>query len=329
MFNVYVWRFGNFNDEITIRGDNLPPGIGVNPQIISGGQKQAVIVVHAEADAKWWAGGIKIVGTATTKGKKLTREVRSATITWPVPQVNIPTITRLDRELVVAVRDKAAYTLVAGTKTINVIQGEKISIPVKLVGNDNFKGNVQVAAIGGPVGLVPQPVSLTPGQGGTVTLDAKGGAAFAPGNYTVFLRGQTQPINLKQPAPKGAPPNIVNISLPISLTILPKQLGKLTALPTAPKVSLGKDVEVTVRLARQYDLPLSLTVEAILPPTLKGVTVKSATINVGEEETKLIFSVAPNAVIGTTPQITIRATALFNDNVPVVHEVKVSLAIAK
>jgi hypothetical protein len=328
---LYVWRFGGFNQDITISGDNLSPGIGVQPQIIASGQKQAVVVVHAEPDAQLWAGAITIVGTATVNGQKLTREVRSATITWPVVQVNIPTITRMDRELVLAVRDKAPYSLIIGTPKINVIQGQKISIPVKLVPGEKFKTNVQVAAIGGPAGLNPQAITLTPGKDGTVTLDAKGGALFAPGNYTVFLRGQTQPINPKQPIliPKGGPPNFVQFSMPVSVTIVPKQLGKLTATPATAKVSAGKDVEITVRLARQYDLPLALKVEAILPPNFKAESVKEGTIKPGEEETKLLISVAPGATIGATSTITIRATAMFNDTVPVVHETKVTLAVTK
>lgn len=328
-FNVYVWRLGNFNEEITLSGQDLPQGVGVKPQIIASSQKQAVVVVHADADAKPWAGGIKIVGTATAGGKKLVREVRSATITWPVAQANIPTITRIDRELVVAVRDKAPYTLVLGTQKISVVQGEKISIPVKVVGEGAFKTNVQVAALGGPAGLIATPVTITPGQGGNVTLDAKGGMAFTPGNYTVFLRGQTQPINPKQPPPKGAAPNIVNISMPVSVTIVPKVLGKLTATPQNAKVSLGKDVEITVRFARQFDLPLALKVETILPPGVKGISAKDVTIKAGDDEAKIVVSVAPTATVGMTPQITIRATAMFNDTVPIVHETKVSLSIAK
>ncbi len=328
-FTVFVWRMGNFNDDITISGQDLPAGIGVKPQIIPGSQKQAVVVVHADADAKPWAGAIKIIGSATPRGQKLTREVRSATITWPVAQANTPTITRIDRELVIAVRDKAPYSLVLGTQKISVVQGEKISIPVKVVGADSFKTAVQIAALGGPTGLVPTPVTITPGQGGTVTLDAKGGMAFTPGNYTVFLRGQTQPINLKQPPAKGAPPNIVQVSMPVSVTIVPKVLGKLTALPAASKVSLGKDVEITVKFARAFDLPLALKVEAVLPPGVKGITAKDVTIKAGDDEAKIVFSVAPNATIGQTPAITIRATAMFNDTVPVVHETKVTLAIAK
>ena len=329
-YNVYVWRFGGFNGEITLDGEKLPPGLGVRPQIVAAGQKQAVVVVHADPGAKPWEGPITLVGTATIDGKKLVREVRAATMSWPVQQANTPTITRLDRELVVAVRDKAPYTLVVGTDKIKVNQGEKVSIPVKLVSGETFKGNVQVQAIGGPPGLVPQNVSLTPGQGGTVTLDTKGGTQIPPGNYTVFLRGQTQPVNPKGPPPKGnIPPNLIQVSMPVSVTIVPKQLGKFTATPGNAKVALGKDTEVTVRLARQYDLPLSLKVEAIFPPNVKGVSAKEVTIKAGEEEAKLIFTVAPNATIGMAQSVTIRATAMFNETIPLVHETKLSLTIAK
>jgi hypothetical protein len=328
-YTVFVWRTGGFSEEITLSGENLPPGVGVRPQIISSGQKQAVLVVHAEPDAKPWAGGITILGTATVKGQKLSREVRSATISWAVQQNNIPTITRMDRELTLAVRDKAQYSLVIASQKINVPQGEKISIPVKLVGNDNFKTTVQVAAIGGPPGLIPSILTLTPGQGGTATLDVKGGQPIPPGNYTVFLRGQTQPINPKQPAKGNLPPNIVQISMPVSVTIVPKVLGKMTAVPAASKVSVGKNVEITVKFARAYDLPLALKVEAILPPNLKGVTAKDVVIKPGEEEAKIVFTVAPDATIGATPVITLRATAMFNETVPIVHETKVTLAITK
>jgi len=329
-YNVYVWRFGGFNEQITLSGENLPPGVGVRPQIISGAQKQAVVVVHADPDAKPWEGGITLVGTATVNGKKLTREVRAATMSWAVPQANIPSITRMDRELALAVRDKAAYTLVVTSDKIKVNQGEKVSIPVKLVAGGEFKTAVQVAAIGGPPGLIPQNLSLTPGQGGAVTLDTKGGVPIPPGNYTVFLRGQTQPINPKAPPPKGAMPvNIIQVSMPVMVTIVPKQLGKFNATPANAKVSLGKDVEVTVRIARQYDLPLSLKVEAILGPNVKGVTAKDVTIKAGDEEAKLIFTVAPNATVGAPQSITIRATAMFNGDTPIVHETKLTLTIAK
>ncbi len=330
-FNVYAWRFGGFTGDITLSGQNLPPGVGVNPQVISGAQKQAVFVAHADASAKSWEGAIRIVGTATVNGKKIVRDVRAATMSWPVAQGNNPSITRLDRELVLAVREKAPYTLALTSDKIKVNQGDKVSIPVKVVPGENFKTAVQVAAFGGPPGMIQQNVSITPGQGGTVTLDTKGGAPIPPGNYTVFLRGQTQPINLKQPQPPkaGGPPNIVQVSMPVLVTVVPKQLGKFNATPTNAKVAVGKDVEVTVRRARQYHLPVFLKVEAVLPPNVKGVTAKDVTIKADEEEAKLIFTVAPDATVGPAQSITIRATAMFNDMYPIVHEAKLTLNIGK
>jgi hypothetical protein len=186
-------------------------------------------------------------------------------------------------------------------------------------------------ALGGPPGVVPQNVAINPGQGGKVTLNTKGNMQIPPGNYTVFLRGQTVAINPKNPQPPkaGGPPNIVQVSMPVLVSVVPKQLGKFTATPANAKVSAGKNVEVTVRLARQYDLPLPVKVEAILPPNVKGISAQTATIAAGEEEAKLVFAVAPDAAVGPAPSITIRATAMFNNEYPVVHETKLTLTIAK
>src|SRR5262249_28025146 len=52
VLNVYVWRQDGFNSPITITGDNLPPGIKVQPQVIHPGQKQALMVVSAATEAK-------------------------------------------------------------------------------------------------------------------------------------------------------------------------------------------------------------------------------------------------------------------------------------
>jgi hypothetical protein len=299
--------------------------------VIPGSQKVGNFVVHADAGAQSWTGAINVVGTADAKGQKLVREVRSATMSWPVIQQNVPSITRLDRELVVAVRDKAPYTLAVEKPRITLQQGEKISIPVKLVPGENFKTNVTVNAIGGPPGLIAPAITLTPtAPGGNATLDIKGGMAIPPGNYTVFVRGQTNPINPKNPQPPkgGAPPNIVQTSMPVIVTIVPKQLGKLTATPTNAKVMPGKDVEISVRFARQFEVASNLKIEAIMPPNVKGLSAKIVQLKAEDEETKLTINVSPEAPPGQQ-SITIRATAMFNDTIPVVHEAKVTLNVGK
>jgi hypothetical protein len=330
-FNVFVWRLGGFTGDITLSAQDLPPGVTVKPQVLGGAQKQAVGVVNAGPEAAAFTGAIKLIGTATINGQKQVREMRAATIVWPVPAPNILTVTRLDRELVLAVRDKAPYSLAVGTDKIIVNQGDKISVPVKMETHwPDFKGNVTVTAGALPPGLSLNPVTLSTGNkdGAVAVFNNKGGAALPPGHYTIVLRGQTQPINPKAPPPpqmgKG-PINHVQASAPITLTILPTQLGKLTVTPAQAKVQPGKAVELTVKLARQYDLPLPLQVEAIVPEGVKGISAKT-TIPADREEAKLVIEVPPDAPANIA--LTIRATAIFEDR-PVVHEAKVTLAVGK
>jgi hypothetical protein len=333
-FTAFVWRLGGFKGDVELAGEALPPGLSVRPQILSNVQKQAVIVVSAGAQAVPYAGAIKIVGTAVIAGKKVKREVRAASIIWPVAQVNTLTATRLDRELVVAVRGQAPYSLIAGADKVAVLQGEKIGIPVKMAAHwPNFKSTVQLVAIGLPLGpqgkgMAGPGVSLAAGKESvTYTIDTKVGQGLAPGKYTLVLRGQTQPINPKQnQPPKGGPVNHIQVTPPIVLTVIPKQLGKLTvAQPT--KLQAGKKVELTVKFARQYDMPIPLKVEVIVPDG-KGLTATTATIGADQDEVKLTVTAAANAAPGSTA-IIVRATALFDGTRPIVHETKLNVAVGK
>jgi hypothetical protein len=229
-YSVFVWRLGGFTGDITLTADKLPPGLSVRPQVLSNNQKQAALVVNAAADAPPYTGPITVMGSAVIDGKKVTREVRAAGMVWPVPQPNILTMTRLDRELVLAVRDKAPYSLSTETDALTVAQGEKIRIPVKLTTHwPDFKSNVQLSAAALPPGLNVPPITLTPGKDtAAAVFELKGGVALAPGNYTLVLRGQTQPIQPKGGAvmPKGGPVNHVQYTPPIALTVLAKKSAK-------------------------------------------------------------------------------------------------------
>jgi hypothetical protein len=335
-FSAFVWRMGGYNGDIEISGEALPPGVSVRPQILSNAQKQAVVVVSASADATPYAGPIKIVGTAVIAGKKVKREVRAAGIIWPVAQLNTLTATRLDRELVVAVRGQAPYSLSAGTEKLTVQQGEKVGIPVKMAAHwPDFKGTVQIAAIGAPqgpqgAGMAGPGVSLSAGkESATITIDTKAGQGLAPGKYTIVLRGQTQPINPKQQnqPPKGGPVNHIQVTPPIVLTVIPKQLGKLTVNSPA-KLQPGKQIELTVKFARQYDMPIPLKVEVVLPDSVKGLETTTAIIGPDQDEVKLTITAATNASPGAAA-IIVRATAMFDETVAVVHEAKVNVAVGK
>src|SRR5206468_1574776 len=98
---------------------------------------------------------------------------------------------------------------------------------------------VQVVALSLPTGMVLPPVTVAPGkESATLTFDAK--PNVSPGNYTLVLRGQTQPVG--KPPPKGSPPNQAQTAAPITLTIVPKQLAKLD-VPGTVKLPVGKEID--------------------------------------------------------------------------------------
>ncbi len=325
-YNLHVWREDGFNGDITLTAVDLPPGLSVPPQIVSAGQKPAVVVIGAAPDAAPWAGALHLKATAEIQGRKVVRDVRAAAITWAVPQQNIPAISRLEHELVLAVRGKAPYRLTAASERLNVLQGESIKVPVKVQAAD-LKANVQIDALGLPSAVKLPPLTLTAGKEGTIVIDTRTG--LSPGNYTLVLRGQTQPQKPNQPPQKNAPPNLVEYTTPVTLTVVPKQLIKLTVTPSPAKVQLGKQTELIVRAARQTELALDYKVDVVLPPNAAGISVPETTLKAGQDETKLIVSASPQAMPGTMPTLTVRATALFNGSIPVVHEAKVPLSVMK
>jgi hypothetical protein len=328
-WTVFVQRLGGFTGDITLVGEKLPPGLTLRPQIIAANQKQSGLVVSAAPEAPPYVGPIQVVASAMIDGKKVTREVRAATITWPIQQQqqNTPTITRLDRELILALRDKAPYSLSIAKDKISVLQGEKIIVPVKLtlIAAD-FKANVQVSALALPTGMAMQPATLAPGKDVNVTLDSK--TTVLPGNYTLVLRGQTQPPQPNQQPKPGGPRNLIQMAPPIAVTIVPKQLAKLTVPQNNPKIKAGGTADVIIKVNRQFDYrgPFKVEVDA---KSAKGISAQAATIKAGEEEVKLTLTAAPGTPPGGNPTVTVRVTAMFNDTLPVVHEGKFTVAVTK
>lgn len=326
-FTVFVYRTGGFTGDITLAGDKLPPGLTIRPQVVAGNQKQAALVVSAAPEAPPYAGPISVLATATVDGKKLVREVRSATITWSInqQQQNTPVVSRLDRELVVAVRDKAPFSLSVEKDRISVLQGERISIPVKLTAID-FKGGVQISALSLPVGMALAPVTVQAGGNATINLDSK--TTVLPGNYTVVLRGQTQPPQPNQQPKPGGPRNLIQTSPPIDVTIVPKTLAKVAVPQSNPKIKVGGTTEVTIKVARQFDYAGVFKVE-VDPKTAKGLTVAPATIKAGEDEVKLALKADDGTPPNPNVNVTVRVIAMFNDTLPVVHEAKFNVAVVK
>ena len=146
-----------------------------------------------------------------------------------------------------------------------------------------------------------------------------------PGNYTIVLRGQSQPTNPKDNANKKVvgPPNLIEHSIPIEIAIVPKQIFKFKNSDNSIKVSRGTSVDVAVALTRLFPYDGAAQVEIVTPA--KGIEAKVSPLGGTDEELKLKLQVAADAPLGPVI-LALRVTAQFNET-PVVHDATVRFNI--
>jgi hypothetical protein len=334
---VLAWRHDGFNGEIALSAEGLPAGITCpTQQFIGPSQKQSTLVLMAAPDAEPWTGPIHIKGTATIQGTRVEREARPATITWAVPQLNLPAISRLDRDVVLAVRSGTPYHVAATADHTTVHAGEKVQIKVKIEQRaKNMKVPLQLSVLNLPQNLITGPGAAQPLQlaadkdEATIALDVR--PNVPPGAYTVVVRGQAT-ISLTRDNANGIkqPQNtlVIQPSEPITLFVLPKQLATVNVDPAAPKVGQGKEVAVTVKVSRllEYDGPFTL--QLVVPDSVKGISAEPVTIAEGKDEAKLVVRVGDDAPIGNQAGLLIRTVGQWHKQ-EIGQETKFAVNVSK
>jgi hypothetical protein len=317
-YTVFAWREDGFRGDIALSVEGLPKGVTCPPQVIGPDAKQGVLVVTAAADAPDWTGNITVRGTAQVGGRAVVREARGATITWPVQQ-NVVALARLDRAVPLAVRDKAPCAVTLRMEKASVLAGEKLTVPLNVKRLwDDLKGPVQVTAVGLPgqgnqqplVFNNGQPLTLNPGKDdASAVLDVRPNAP--PGVYTLVLKATATLPYSKDPAAKNKPNvTVTEVSTPLTVTVVPKSVATVALAPANVNSKAGKDVEVTVKVSRQFDFAGEFKVELVAPADAKGVSAEAVTIPAGKDEAKLTLKLAADAVPGGR-NLTVRATAVF------------------
>lgn len=343
-YTVLAWRRDGFNGEVTLTLEGLPAGVTCPPQILGTGLRQASLVVTAAPDAPPWTGEIKVKGTARIKDQDVVREARPATITWPVQaQQNIPTITRLNSSLVLAVRDKGPYSLTAAIEKSAAQQGDKVKLTVKVNRQwPEAKGPIQLSMAPqqqnqNQVGEVPanltvnnnQPLAVAPDKGeGVLVVEVK--PNVAPGIYSLVVKGSTQFPYAKDPAAKQKP-NITAIipATPVTLTVLPKQVATVSVTPPNPMLKIGTPTMVTVKVARQFNYTGEFKVQLVLPANVKGVSAAEVTIPADKDEATLVLMADPGAAPGNRADLILRATAKLTDAITATQETKLNVNVVK
>jgi hypothetical protein len=339
-FTVLIERESGFAKDVELTAEGLPAGVTCPPQVLAAGARHGTLVVSATPDAAPWAGEIKIKGTAIIDGNnKIVREARAASILWPVqPNNGIITISRLDRSSFLAVRGKAPFKMTPTLDTPQVPQGGKAVLTVKVDRLwPDVKGPVQIQTMGGGQGQqgdFPQTLRINNNQpinvtGPSGTLNITVGNDVPPGTYNIVLRGQTQaPFNKDAKSKARQNTFLVQPSAPISFTVLPKSLATFTVSNPSPTVKIGNQVELVVRVSRQFNFKGEFKVQLVLPAGAKGVEAGEVVIPAGKDEAKLVLRVPAGTNPGGRGNLVVRATAMFGKT-PVTHEAKLNVNVVK
>jgi hypothetical protein len=353
-YSVFAVRRDGFAGDIQLAVEGLPPGVTCAPQTLGGGARETELVLTAAADAAAWTGEIKVKGTATVKGQAVTREARAGGPIWPSVQPNqpMPLAGRVERSVALAVRpDKAPWAMTAAIDTAALIQGDQqkptaATITVKLTRQwADMKQPIAVQALAAEMPGQPnqpptqilinnnQPVNINPDQA-EAKLPVAVGANVAPGVYNVVLRASAQNVPyVRDPKamPKPAPVNIILVepTAPMTITVLPRTVGALSLAVPNPMLKAGGEVQVVVKVARQYDFAGEFKLSLVPPANVKDVTAAEVVIPAGKDEATLVLKAPADAAPGGRNDLVVRAVAMVNGNVPTTQEVKFNLNVTK
>jgi hypothetical protein len=332
-YTVLVWRLDGFNGEVRLAVEGLPEGVTCPPQIVGPNQRFAAFVVGAAPDAPNWNGAIMVKGSAVINGEEVIREARPASIVWPIPpqQNNVALISRLTRDLVLAVREKAPYSLSAEVQEVATVAGQNITIPLKITRHwPDFKGNALVTLLnpsqqGAFTFNNNQPLNLAKDET-NVTLVTKN---TPPGTYTIAFRGQvTAPPGKDMATKEKRPIAHVQPSSPITVTVLPQAVVSFSLTPDTITLKPGESKTLTVRVKRQNGFKGVFKV-SLVHPDAKDIEAEEVEIPEAKNEAQLTIKAGEKAAPGDRAGLAVRVTTMVKEKLELKQDAKVNVKVAK
>jgi hypothetical protein len=209
-----------WNEPITIMADGLPPGVHALPTSLLQ-ENQCGFVLWADENAADFTGPIKLIATAKAGEENLRREVRPYTRVWNDGSGGGGS-SRPVRELTLAVREKAPFSLRFATEQIQIEAGKKAQVKLAVTRlNPDFKEKLTLLPLPLPGNLkITAPEIAAGANEATIEIEPQSGTR--PGTYTLSIVGQGQVPYAKDPAAKDKPNVLVSLpSQPLTITVLP------------------------------------------------------------------------------------------------------------
>lgn len=207
----------DFNGFVTIEAEGLPPGISCPPVHVSPQSQFASIVFTAAPDAPEWAGPFRLKAWAMIGNQRVEREVRCSQRRWPIANINT---SRVCREICLAVRSTAPFSLTASDAPLTVAAGQAVEGKIMVDRRwPDFKGKVQLTGLNLPPGFSMAATEL-PADKNEVTVKLTVAANVPPGTYSVMLRGDAQvPFNRDPKATSKPNVRVADPSTPLTVVV--------------------------------------------------------------------------------------------------------------
>jgi hypothetical protein len=233
---VLVEREAGWNGPVELQMTGLPAGVLAHKQTIAAGVNHGSYVVSCTLDADAWSGPVRLLGRGEIDGKMVEREATPVGIILPSvnKQQNDPALSRAEKNLVLAVRGRAPYTINSHMPR-TIVAGSKIDLPLevtRLAGD--FKAPVQIGPAEGPGGMPPgivfndqKPLAVAPDkESAPATIEVK--KTVLPGEYTLYLEGTAPYAVSNDLTGKAAKINVTTVfpASPITFTVLPAPAAK-------------------------------------------------------------------------------------------------------
>jgi hypothetical protein len=195
VFSLAVQRRDEFDGEIAVSVEGLPPSVTCSGAALGGGVSDGSLVFVAAEDAPAWAGPVKIVGKAKIGDKEVVREARYAVVAWGTPnRQQQPAEFRLAPGLALGVIDKEmepALVRIGDDKVFETAIGGNVELPIKITRRGDFKDPVKLVAVGLTQQMRPKDVTLSDKDEAKFEL-ALNQQNIRPGCYTFYMKGESK-----------------------------------------------------------------------------------------------------------------------------------------
>ena len=188
---VIAIRRDGFDGEIELTMDNLPPGVTATGIKIGAGKNRGLMLISSKADAPRGMSFVNFVGKSTLDGQPVTRPCRVASVAWPIldswGEIPAPRLTA-DIPVSISGVDQSAITIAPAAPMLEVVAGQKLTVPFTLTRRSEFQGASTLRAIGCGLESVPAlEVNFTTDKV-EATVDTVA-LKCAPGDYVLAFHG--------------------------------------------------------------------------------------------------------------------------------------------